>query len=104
SQHPKYMNQVRLLITIFTTCGLISASACDPFKWQYEEIGRFTSPDCVVDAVWVRGSGGATTGFVYSLYLVPRGLRFDQDASSFRHATFSTDHSEDLHIAWRAPK
>jgi hypothetical protein len=61
-------------------------------------------PDGVVDAVWVRGSGGATTGFVYDLYVVPTGLKFDKDATSFKHAVFSGDHFDDLQIVWREPK
>ncbi len=58
----------------------------------------------MVDAVWVRGGGGATTGFVFELYLVPKGLRFDKDDISFKHATFSGDHLEDFKVVWRAPK
>ncbi|HEX8722998.1 MAG TPA: hypothetical protein VF736_20430 [Pyrinomonadaceae bacterium] len=83
---------------------LAFAPACRAFEWAYEEVGRFTSPDGVVDAVWVRGSGGATTGFVYDLYVVPRGMKFDKDATSFKHAVFSGDHFEDLQIVWREPK
>jgi hypothetical protein len=83
---------------------LICQCACTLGEWHYEEIGRFTSPDAMADAVWVRGGGGATTGFVYELYLVPKGLKFDKDASSFKHSVFSGDHLDDFQIVWREPK
>jgi hypothetical protein len=38
------------------------------------------------------------------LYVVPKGLKFDKDATSFKHAVFSGDHFDDLQIAWREPK
>ena len=37
---------------------------------------RVTSPDLRVDAVFVRiGGGGATVGFSYKLFIVPRGAK-----------------------------
>ncbi len=98
------MNQSRNIGSASLIFILIFVPACISFEWGYEEIGRFTSPDEMVDAVWVRGSGGATTGFVYDLYLVPKGLKFEKDASSFKHAIFSGDHLEDFQIIWREPK
>lgn len=94
----------RLVVVALAVCMLISVSACNLFEWQYEEIGRFTSPDGMVDAVWVMGDGGATTGFVYKLYLVPKGTKFDKDATSFQHAMFAGDHLEDFCIVWREAK
>lgn len=91
------------LTLILIACFAFSACGLD-FEWHYEEIDRITSPDGAVDAVWVRGGGGATTGFVYSLYLVPKGLKFDKDSSSFKHASFSADHFDDLKFVWSAPK
>ncbi len=88
-------------------CVLLAliSSACSPlFEWHYQEIERFTSPDGMVDAVWVRGGGGATTGFVFELYLVPKGLKFEKDATSFKHPTFSGDHLEDFKVVWREPR
>jgi hypothetical protein len=98
------MNQSRSIFFALITCVLIFVPACNMFEWQYEEIERFASPDGIVDAVWVRGSGGATTGFVFDLYIVPKGLKFEKDATSFKHAVFSGDHFEDLRIVWREPK
>jgi|GEM_PF-3212992 len=82
----------------------IFQSACAFGEWHYEEIGRFTSPDTMTDAVWVRGGGGATTGFVYEVYLVPKGLKFDKDAASFKYSVFAGDHLDDFQIVWREPK
>jgi hypothetical protein len=98
------MSRHQLLKIGFIICALILISACNFFEWQYEEIDRFSSPDGMVDAVWVRGGGGATTGFVYDLYLVPKGLKFDKDATSFKHAVFTGNHFDDLQIVWREPK
>src|ERR1051325_2267366 len=98
------MNQSRKIAAAFPAFVLAFAAACLPSPWGYEEVGRFTSPDGVVDAVWVRGSGGATTGFVYDLYLVPEGLKFDKDATSFQRPVFSGDHFDDIQIVWREPK
>jgi hypothetical protein len=98
------VNQSRKIVVASLASLLAFASACLSSEWAYEEIGRFTSPDGVVDAVWVRGSGGATTGFVYDLYVVPKGLKFDKDATSFERPIFSGDHFDDLQIVWREPK
>jgi hypothetical protein len=80
------------------------APACSPFEWEYEELGRFQSPDGMVDAVWARGSGGATTGFVYELFLVPAGTKFDKKDSYFERAEFAGDHLEEFQLVWREPK
>jgi hypothetical protein len=98
------MNHPRNKIFASLAFALMLTTACLPFEWAYEEIGRFPSPDGVIDAVWVRGSGGATTGFVYDLYVVPKGLKFDKDATSFKRPVFSGDHFDDLQIVWREPK
>lgn len=98
------MNHSRNITFAALALALMLNAACLSFEWAYEEVGRFPSPDGVVDAVWVRGSGGATTGFVYDLYVVPKGLKFDKDATSFKRPVFSGDHFDDLQIAWREPK
>jgi hypothetical protein len=98
------MNRSRSVLISLVTCVLTFAPACNLFEWHYEEVERFTSPDGMVDAVWVRGTGGATTGFVFDLYLVPKGLKFEKDATTFKRSAFSGDHFEDLRIVWREPK
>ena len=96
------MRKLPLYVSLFAL--LICHSTCSFGEWHYEEIGRFTSPDAMVDAVWVRGAGGATTGFVLEVYVVPKGLKFDKEASSFERPVFSGDHLDDFKIVWREPK
>ena len=90
-------------ITFIGTCLLFSVS-CDPFEWKYEEIRRLTSPDNMVDAVWVFGNGGATTGGSWSLYIVPKGLKFDKAAASFSQSIFKGDHFSELEFKWKQAK
>jgi hypothetical protein len=97
------MSYARRIALALIACMALSACGLDS-EWRYEEVNRIGSPDGMVDAVWVRGSGGATTGFVYSLFLVPKGLKFDKDASSFKRASFSADHFDDLKFEWRELK
>jgi hypothetical protein len=75
-------------------------------EWHYEEIQRAKSPDGIVDAVLVRGNAGATTGFVFSVFLVPTGARFDEKAPAFERdrALFRADHHDGLQLVWRKPK
>src|SRR5262245_31173191 len=43
---------------------------------ESEELWRITSPDSRVDAVFIQlGGGGATVGFSYKLFIVPRGAK-----------------------------
>ena len=43
---------------------------------ESEELWRITSPDSRVDAVFIQvGGGGATVGFSYQLFIVPRGAK-----------------------------
>jgi hypothetical protein len=73
---------------------------------RHEEIGRVKSPDGVVDAVLVRGNGGATTSFTYSVFLVPAGTSFNETAPVFEpdFAKFLADHQVGLELVWRRPK
>ncbi len=73
---------------------------------QHEEVARAKSPDGVVDAVLVRTNGGATTAFVFSVFVVPSGTVFDHKAALFQseRSLFAADHQEGLQLSWRAPK
>src|ERR1044072_3837773 len=96
------MRKLPLYVSLFAL--LICHSTCSFGEWHYEEIGRFTSPDAMVDAVWVRGAGGGTTGFVVEVYVGPKRLKFDKEASSFERPVFSGDHLDDFKIVSREPK
>lgn len=100
------MRYRRFGATLIAVLALLSASACASFEWVYEEKDRSTSPDQMVDAVIVEGNGGATTSFVYWVYIVPKGLKFDKDATSFDRdrAVFSGDHFADFKVVWKEPK
>ena len=75
-------------------------------EWHYQEIERVKSPDGIVDAVLVRGGGGATTGFVFSVFIVPSGMPFDEKSELFNQedALFSAEHLENLKLMWKEPK
>lgn len=91
---------------VVSTLSLGSACLNLGGVWEYEEIERVSSPDGVVDAVLVRGDGGATTSFSYSVFLVPAATSFDQTAPLFEHdrGLFVADHQEGLELVWRKPK
>ena len=58
-----------LLVLLVMVCVAACSSASD-------EMWRVTSPDLKVDAVFMRvGGGGATVGFSYKLFIVPRGAK-----------------------------
>ena len=102
------MRDKKLLSTAALALTLCFASGCFNIagEWRYEEIESVRSPDGVVDAVLVRGGGGAATGFNFSVFLVPGGTRFDAKASWFERerALFSAGHHEGLQLAWREAK
>ena len=91
---------------LIAAISLLSVSACLSFEWEYEEKDRIPSPDQMVEAVIVRGNGGATTSLIYWVYIVPKGLKFDKDATSFERgrAVFSGDHFADFKVMWKEPK
>ena len=65
------------------------------------EIMRVPSPDSVVEAyVTENGGGGATSGFTYSLYIVPKGVKKDKYDSS----VLLIDRVDGLRIEWIKPK
>jgi hypothetical protein len=75
-------------------------SACDPIRGQQPvELSRVVSPDSLVDAMLTRDSGGATTGFVYRVYLMPHGQATPAKGTERLRA----DHVEGLVLQWAAP-
>ncbi len=91
-----------IVFTLILFSGCINIAG----EWHYQEIERVKSPDGIVDVVLVRGSGGATTGFVFSVFIVPVGMPFDEKSELFNQefALFSADHWENLKLVWREPK
>jgi hypothetical protein len=102
------MKALSLLLTAAIASALLCTAGCTNIagEWQYEEMQRVKSPDGVVDAVLVRGGGGATTGFSFSIFLVRSGTGFDQKAASFEQdrAVFRSDHHDGLHLVWTKPQ
>lgn len=61
-----------------------------------EELTRITSPDGLVDAVLVERNVHATVGFIYLVYVVPKGEPFPEPD----WAIFNAMRAEDLTIEW----
>ena len=66
-----------LLCTATICLGLVFVMGCDSGvmpagSWEYLEIGRFKSPDSLVDAVLIEGGGGATTSTIQYVCLLPQ--------------------------------
>ena len=53
--------------------ALLLVGACLSCSVSRDEVSRVGSPSGRVDAILVESNGGATTPFVYSVYVVPRG-------------------------------
>jgi hypothetical protein len=102
------MTALKLVTIVLLVSTLCLGSGCFSLggEWHYEEIGRVKAPDGVVDAVLVRGNGGATTSFSYSVFLVPSATIFDERAPLFEpeRALFVADHQKGLELVWRKPR
>jgi hypothetical protein len=92
---------IALALLVNTACGNIAG------ELHYEEIERVKSPDGVVDAIIVRGNGGATTSYNYSVFIVPSGVAFDEQSPIFdfsrREDLFGTN-KRDFQLVWREPR
>lgn len=73
-------------------CGLINT--CED-----TEMDRLTSPDGKVDCVLVQRNCGATTSYVYNIFLVSKGKSIGKADPVFR-----ADHVKDLTMQWQATK
>ncbi|QOX77906.1 hypothetical protein FY034_02760 [Trichlorobacter lovleyi] len=80
-----------IVLAVFVVLG------CNPVS--REELKRTTSPDSIVDAVLVQVNGGATTSFIYELYVVKKGANITEGSALLR-----ADHVDGLLISWRQPK
>lgn len=67
---------------------------------EYEEISRVPSPDARVDAVLVRtAGGGATVGYGYNIFIVPRG-----QSPGRGEERLVADHLKNLTLLWQGPR
>jgi len=66
---------------------------------EQQEIKRVRSPDQRVDAVLIQTNAGATTGFVYEIFLVPTGATPKEG-----HEQFRADQVVNLELRWQQPK
>jgi len=91
-----------LIVALVLISGCINIAG----EWRGEELERAKSPDGIVDAVLVRGDGGATTSYSYLIYLVPSGAKLDKDPALFEpsRALFDTSNQKDLQMVWIKPK
>jgi hypothetical protein len=84
------------LLLLFVGCG------SSPFDVSYTEVKRLSSPDSLVDALIIEVNGGATTPFVYDVYLVPKGRPFRKDSSG--NCLFSADNTDSLKLYWKSER
>jgi hypothetical protein len=83
-----FLGLVALFLSI--SCSALASS---------KEISRVSSPDSVVDAVLVEVNGGATTDFMYFLYIVPKGGKYEKGSQ-----LFVITHDKGLKIFWERSK
>ena len=84
-----------LLSFLIAVLALVSGCASES-----EEVWRVTSPDSRVDAVFVQvGGGGATVGYAYKLFIVPRGAQPDSTDQ-----LLLADKIGDVKAVWSKPR
>ena len=83
----------------FSLIIMISLVVCGCDIVSREEVARIKSEDSVVEAILVRANAGATTSYVYSLYIVPAGEKKNKGNELFR-----ADKVEGLDINWKENK
>ena len=87
----RWCSAVALALTIAAVTG------CET---SYEEVSRLPSPDARVDAILVRAAGGgATVGYTYHVFIVPKGRNAAKGGEQF-----TADHPKDLRLRWRASR
>lgn len=82
-------------VMIVAALGL---SACS-ILIDRKEVARYPSPDKLVDAVLYRSNGGATTSFVYELFVARKGEAPDSD-----DPVLVFNHAEGFRIRWQEDK
>ncbi len=72
---------------------MMEMTGCDPVA--REEMARLSSPDFRVDAILIRANAGATTSFVFEVYIVQTG-----DVPTEDDLLFRGDKMEGLKLRW----
>lgn len=92
----KVLVSVVLLVLVFVFAIILLVRR---YMVVHEEIGRTTSPHSAVDAVTIRTDYGATSSFLYNIYVVPVNAKPEKG-----HEIFSADRLDGLEVVWREPK
>jgi hypothetical protein len=85
----KPANLVAIVIFLLAVAGCSGSG-------DTEELLRLPSPDGAFDAVLIRNNGGATTSFVYKVYLIEHGAAPEEG-----DLTLMTDKSDMPTMAWK---
>jgi uridine phosphorylase len=94
----RFLYQILRLCIVVGSCAL-AACANEATLLSQDEVARSTSPDSLVDAVIVRSNAGATTPFVYRVYVVPAGQDIPRQEG---YENFRADKVEDLSLRWKS--
>ena len=78
---------IALSLVLLAGCGICSE----------EEVLRKASPDGRMDAVMIEQNCGATTGFVYRIFVISRGDKVSGKAR------LVADHTSNLDMIWKNP-
>jgi len=98
----------KTLVAILTSVGAISLIGLllyfvfpSPFPWGYVENERRASPDGRFDAVVLRGSAGAMSGFQFEIYVVVHGTIVERERDR-RHCIYkSYENSGSFTYLWK---
>ncbi|MDD5491995.1 MAG: hypothetical protein PHV60_04870 [bacterium] len=88
------MNNLKIFIVFVSILSLYACNSC-----QDKEIQRTSSPDGRVEVVMIERNCGATTGYSYRIYIVPK--RGDTKGFS---PIFEADRLDGENLQWVSPK
>ena len=88
----RHYNKSVIIVLLFCVC--FNFISCTKFC-SLEEVKRLTSHDNKIDAVIIKKNYGATSSYVYDLYVVPKGKNVDS-----KDAKFTADHIKELELIW----
>lgn len=86
-------------------CMLLIAVLLGGCVIESDEVVRSVSPNGMVDAVVLEGSGGATTSFLYEVCLVPHGMACKEgDTAVSLYDAARSDRASGVNIRWVDPQ